>query len=69
MDSIYRESEYKMTQKIINVLHADKDIDTVFYDSMQKLIRCNYRNYEVTVSVDLCAMSQDVIKLREGKRG
>lgn len=67
MNSIYGEAESKMIQKIIDALSTDKDIDTVFYDSMQKLIRCNYRNYEVTISVELCEMSFDIIQLREGK--
>jgi hypothetical protein len=65
MNKTYARTEEEIITKIITTLHEDKDVDTVFYDFMQKAIRCNYGNYEITVSVELCEMSHDVIIQRE----
>ena len=55
--------------RIIEHLKSLKDIDTVFYDNMQGLIRFNIADYEATISVDYQKMSVDVIeeRRRDGK--
>jgi len=50
--------------RIMEYLKSLKDIDSVFYDDMQGLIRFNIADYEATISVDYQEMSVDVIEER-----
>lgn len=52
-------------QEIISLLKNKTEIDNVFYDDMQKLIRFIFGKYEMTISVDACEMSYDVLVERK----
>lgn len=47
--------------EIINLLKDKENINGIFYDDFQKLIRFNFNKYEMTISVEAQEMSYDVL--------